>query len=194
MWQWVALRAATSLAPIKENREPPTIAPMMPPGSLGDRFARDVARAVHWSLRNGELNPELPVDPGTPRLARQPDDVRRNQQSVRPSGEAPFAHTGTLRDQHVSSTWGLGSLSPSSLTPSRSLALLRAFMPHPFCRAAMVSASARAVALNPTAPTPPRISLRALPARSLARQSLCNCQAWNVISASSGARSILTTP
>jgi heat shock protein HslJ len=43
-----------------------------PPDSLGDRFARDVARAVRWSLREGELYLELPMDSGTLRFARQP--------------------------------------------------------------------------------------------------------------------------
>ena len=44
---------------------------MCPSGSLGDRFARDVARAVRWSIRGSELHLELPVDAGTLRLTRQ---------------------------------------------------------------------------------------------------------------------------
>ena len=44
---------------------------MCPSGSLGDRFARDVARAVRWSIRERELHLELPADTGTLRLTRQ---------------------------------------------------------------------------------------------------------------------------
>ena len=46
---------------------------MCPSGSLGDRFARDVARAVRWSIREreSELRLELPADTGTLRLTRQ---------------------------------------------------------------------------------------------------------------------------
>ena len=44
---------------------------MCPSGSLGDRFARDVARAVRWSIRESELRLELPASAGTMRLTRQ---------------------------------------------------------------------------------------------------------------------------
>jgi hypothetical protein len=45
---------------------------LCPPGSLGGRFARDVARAIRWSLRDAELNLELPEEAGTLQLTRQP--------------------------------------------------------------------------------------------------------------------------
>jgi heat shock protein HslJ len=45
---------------------------MCPPGSLSDRFARDVGRVVRWAVRGGELRLELPEDAGTLRLTRQP--------------------------------------------------------------------------------------------------------------------------
>jgi heat shock protein HslJ len=45
---------------------------MCPPGSLGDRFARDVGRVVRWAVRGGELRLELPEDAGTLRFTRQP--------------------------------------------------------------------------------------------------------------------------
>ena len=44
---------------------------MCPSGSLGDRFARDVTRAVRWSIHGSELHLKLPVDAGTLRLTLQ---------------------------------------------------------------------------------------------------------------------------
>ena len=44
---------------------------LCPPGSLGGRFARDVARAVRWSLRDSKLYLELP-EAGALQLTRQP--------------------------------------------------------------------------------------------------------------------------
>lgn len=43
-----------------------------PPPSLSDRFARDVARAARWALRDGALDLELPADSGVLRFARAP--------------------------------------------------------------------------------------------------------------------------
>jgi len=42
-----------------------------PPGSLSDRFAREVGRATSYFLRVGELYLSLPVDSGTLRFERQ---------------------------------------------------------------------------------------------------------------------------
>ena len=44
---------------------------MCPPGSLSDRFAKDVGRATSYFVRDGELYLELPVDSGTLRFRRQ---------------------------------------------------------------------------------------------------------------------------
>ena len=44
---------------------------MCPPGSLGDRFAREVGRATTYFLKDGDLFLELPVDSGTLRFRRQ---------------------------------------------------------------------------------------------------------------------------
>lgn len=44
---------------------------MCPPGSLSDRFAREVGRATSYSFRDGDLYLELPVDSGTLRFRRQ---------------------------------------------------------------------------------------------------------------------------
>ena len=44
---------------------------MCPPGSLSDRFARDVGRAASYFLRDGDLYLDLPVDSGTLRFRRQ---------------------------------------------------------------------------------------------------------------------------
>lgn len=41
-----------------------------PPGSLSDRFARDVGRASSYFLKDGDLFLELPVDSGTLRFRR----------------------------------------------------------------------------------------------------------------------------
>ena len=43
-----------------------------PPGSLGDRFVREVGRASSYFLREGDLYLSLPVDSGTLRFRRQP--------------------------------------------------------------------------------------------------------------------------
>ena len=43
-----------------------------PPGSLGDRFARDVGRVSSYFVRDGDLFLEMPVDSGTLRFRRQP--------------------------------------------------------------------------------------------------------------------------
>ena len=45
---------------------------MCPPGSLGNRFAREVERAVRWAIHGGELRLELSGDAGVLRFARQP--------------------------------------------------------------------------------------------------------------------------
>jgi para-nitrobenzyl esterase len=45
---------------------------MCPPGSLSDRFARDVSRVVRYSIRGGELHLELPTDSGVLRFAQEP--------------------------------------------------------------------------------------------------------------------------
>ena len=45
---------------------------MCPPGSLGDRFAREVGRAVRWAVHGGELRLELPADAGVLHFTRQP--------------------------------------------------------------------------------------------------------------------------
>src|SRR3712207_525246 len=45
---------------------------LCPPGSLSDRFARDVSRAVRYAVRGGELHLELPTDSGVLRFTREP--------------------------------------------------------------------------------------------------------------------------
>ena len=45
---------------------------MCPPGSLGDRFAREVEHAGRWAIQRGELRLELSEDAGILRFARQP--------------------------------------------------------------------------------------------------------------------------
>jgi para-nitrobenzyl esterase len=45
---------------------------MCPPGSLSDRFAREIGRATSYFLKDGDLYLELPVDSGTLRFRRQP--------------------------------------------------------------------------------------------------------------------------
>jgi heat shock protein HslJ len=42
------------------------------PGSLSERFAREVGRATSFSVKDGELFLELPVGSGTLRFRRQP--------------------------------------------------------------------------------------------------------------------------
>jgi len=44
---------------------------MGPPGSLSDRFAREVGRATSYFLKDGDLFLELPTDSGTLRFRRQ---------------------------------------------------------------------------------------------------------------------------
>lgn len=44
---------------------------MCPPGSLSDRFVREVSRVRSYFLKDGELYLELPVDSGTLRFKRQ---------------------------------------------------------------------------------------------------------------------------
>jgi heat shock protein HslJ len=44
---------------------------MCSPGSLSDRFAREVGRASSYFLKDGDLFLELPVDSGTLRFKRQ---------------------------------------------------------------------------------------------------------------------------
>jgi heat shock protein HslJ len=44
---------------------------MCPPGSLSNRFAKDVGRATSYFVRDGDLYLELPVDSGTLRFRRQ---------------------------------------------------------------------------------------------------------------------------
>jgi heat shock protein HslJ len=44
---------------------------MCPPGSLSDRFVREVGRASSYFLKDGDLYLELPVDSGTLRFKRQ---------------------------------------------------------------------------------------------------------------------------
>ena len=41
-----------------------------PPGSLSDRFAREVSRAVRFAIRGGELHLDLPIDSGVLRFAK----------------------------------------------------------------------------------------------------------------------------
>jgi heat shock protein HslJ len=43
---------------------------MCPPGSLGDRFTREVGRATTYFLKDGDFFLELPVDSGTLRFRR----------------------------------------------------------------------------------------------------------------------------
>lgn len=43
---------------------------LCPPGSLSNRFARDLSRTVHYSIRGGELHLELPSDSGVLRFRR----------------------------------------------------------------------------------------------------------------------------
>ncbi|MBS0641879.1 MAG: META domain-containing protein [Acetobacteraceae bacterium] len=43
---------------------------MCPEGSLSDRFAQDVGRAVHWSVQDGALKLDLPADAGTLRFVK----------------------------------------------------------------------------------------------------------------------------
>ena len=45
---------------------------MCPPGSLGERFAREAGRATIWFQKEGDLYLDLPVDSGTLRFRRQP--------------------------------------------------------------------------------------------------------------------------
>ena len=45
---------------------------MCPPGSLGDRFAREVEHASRWAIQRGELRLELSGDAGVLRFAWQP--------------------------------------------------------------------------------------------------------------------------
>lgn len=45
---------------------------MCPEGSLSDRFAQDVGRAVHWSLQDGMLKLDLPAGAGTLRFVKAP--------------------------------------------------------------------------------------------------------------------------
>jgi para-nitrobenzyl esterase len=45
---------------------------MCPPGSLGDRFAREVEHADRWAIQRGELRLELSGNAGVLRFARQP--------------------------------------------------------------------------------------------------------------------------
>jgi heat shock protein HslJ len=45
---------------------------LCPPGSQGDRFAREAGRAAVWFLKDGGLYLDLPVDSGTLRFRRQP--------------------------------------------------------------------------------------------------------------------------
>ena len=45
---------------------------MCPPGSLGDRFAREVEHAGRWAIQRGELRLELSGDAGVLRFALQP--------------------------------------------------------------------------------------------------------------------------
>jgi heat shock protein HslJ len=44
---------------------------MCPPGSLSDRFAKEVGRATSYFMKDGDLFLELPVDSGTLRFRRQ---------------------------------------------------------------------------------------------------------------------------
>jgi para-nitrobenzyl esterase len=44
---------------------------MCPPGSLSDRFAKEVGRATSYFVKDGDLFLELPVDSGTLRFRRQ---------------------------------------------------------------------------------------------------------------------------
>ncbi len=45
---------------------------MCPPGSLSDRFAKELGRATLYFLKDGDLFLDLPVDSGTLRFRRQP--------------------------------------------------------------------------------------------------------------------------
>jgi para-nitrobenzyl esterase len=42
-----------------------------PPGSLSDRYVKEVSRVTSYFLKDGDLFLELPVDSGTPRFRRQ---------------------------------------------------------------------------------------------------------------------------
>ena len=44
---------------------------MCPPGSLSDRFVKEVGRATSYFLKDGDFFLELPVDSGTLRFRRQ---------------------------------------------------------------------------------------------------------------------------
>ena len=44
---------------------------MCPPGSLSERFAREVGRATSYFIKDGDLFLELPADSGTLRFKRQ---------------------------------------------------------------------------------------------------------------------------
>jgi para-nitrobenzyl esterase len=44
---------------------------MCPPGSFGDRFAREVVRAGRWAIQRGELRLELSGDAGVLHFTRQ---------------------------------------------------------------------------------------------------------------------------
>jgi heat shock protein HslJ len=44
---------------------------MCPPGSLSDRFVKEVTRATSYFLKDGDLYLQLPVDSGTLRFRRQ---------------------------------------------------------------------------------------------------------------------------
>ena len=46
---------------------------MCPPDSLSDRFARDVERAVRWTVRDGHLHLELPEASGILWFTRRTD-------------------------------------------------------------------------------------------------------------------------
>jgi heat shock protein HslJ len=54
-----------ALGPIATTRA------MCPPGSLSDRFVREIGRATSYFLRDGDLFLELPVDSGTLRFRRR---------------------------------------------------------------------------------------------------------------------------
>jgi hypothetical protein len=54
---------------------------MCPPGSLSDRFARDVERAVRWTVRDGHLHLELPEASGILWLKRRTDGPFRSPSS-----------------------------------------------------------------------------------------------------------------
>ena len=68
-------RSATSYA-ASANRQivlkPIALTPMMcPPGSLSDRFVKELSRGASYFLKDGDLFLELPVDSGTLRFRRQ---------------------------------------------------------------------------------------------------------------------------